>query len=127
MESADAVRALAALAQGTRLAIFRLLVEAGPGGLTVGRINEALEVAPATLSFHLKELAQAGLIESRQDGRFIHCSANFDRMNALLAFLTDNCCAGTGVSCAAPRCTPARPAPRQRRPHEKVSRPSRRR
>ncbi len=129
MESDQAVIALAALAQGTRLAVYRLLVRAGPAGLNVGEINEALDVAPATLSFHLKELAHAGLIESRQEGRFIRCSASFERMNELLGFLTENCCETSGAACATPVCKPARtPSPPQRRrPHEKVSRPSRRR
>ena len=112
MEMDEAVKALAALAQGTRLAVFRLLVEAGPGGLTVGGINARLDIAPATLSFHLKELAHAGLIESRQEGRYIHCSASFERMNALLAFLTDNCCGGNPALCSPPArlrtATPAR-------------------
>lgn len=128
MESNEAVKSLAALAQGTRLEVFRLLVQAGPAGLTVGKINEALDVAPATLSFHLKELAHAGLIESRQEGRFIHCSANFERMNELLGFLTENCCQASGATCATPAFTPDQPAARtRRRPHETVSRPSRRR
>jgi DNA-binding transcriptional ArsR family regulator len=129
METDQAVRALAALAQATRLEVFRMLVQAGPAGLTVGRINEALDVAPATLSFHLKELAHAGLIESRQEGRFIHCSASFESMNELLGFLTENCCQASGASCAAPLCEPERTpaALTRRRPHEKVSRPSRRR
>lgn len=128
MEENEAVRALAALAQATRLAIYRMLVEAGPDGLTVGRINESLETAPATLSFHLKELVHAGLIESRQEGRFIHCSANFERMTELLGFLTDNCCAGSGTSCAVPACRPGTPAANQRRrSHEALPRPSRRR
>jgi DNA-binding transcriptional ArsR family regulator len=128
MESDDAVRSLAALAQATRLEVFRLLVQAGPDGLTVGGINEALAVAPATLSFHLKELAHAGLIENRQEGRFIYCSANFEHMNELLGFLTENCCQASGASCATPLCKPEQPAVRQRRrPHEKISRPSRRR
>ncbi|AOX99745.1 helix-turn-helix transcriptional regulator [Jeongeupia sp. USM3] len=94
MENKDAVIRLAALAQETRLAVYRLLVTAGPDGLAVGRIGEALGVAPATLSFHLKELAHAGLIASRQEGRFIYYSASYPAMNALLAFLTDNCCGG---------------------------------
>lgn len=128
MEEADAVKALGALSQGTRLAVFRLLVQAGPAGLTVGRINEALEIAPATLSFHLKELAHAGLIESRQEGRFIHCCANFERMNELLEFLTENCCAGSAATCGTPVCAPAeRPRVSRRTSHEKVPRPSRRR
>lgn len=102
------LKALAALAQDTRLALFRLLVEQGPAGLTPGRIAAALDVPPATLSFHLKELAHAGLISARQESRFIHYSANFDAMNGLVGYLTENCCRVSG-SCApacAPECTP---------------------
>ena len=105
MESKNVIAALAALAQESRLAIFRLLVQAGPQGISVGRIGEQLArldaaTAPATLSFHLKELSHAGLIESRQEGRFIFYSANYMAMNALMAFLTENCCAG--LSCCEP-------------------------
>ncbi len=104
METRSALAALAALAQETRLAVFRALVEAGPAGVTVGRIGEALEVAPATLSFHLKELSHAGLVMSRQESRYIWYSANYDSMNGLIAYLTENCCRGQpeacGVGCA---------------------------
>jgi ArsR family transcriptional regulator len=96
MKPDQAVRALGALAQATRLEVFRLLVKAGPAGMSAGKIGEALDVAPATLSFHLKELAQAGLVEARQENRFIYYSADFRRMNGLLAFLTQNCCEGGG-------------------------------
>lgn len=89
-----AVQFLAALAQETRLAVFRLLVETGPGGMSAGAIAEALGVAAATLSFHLKELASAGLVESRQEGRFIFYSANYAAMDDLIAYLTSNCCQG---------------------------------
>ncbi|MDN3577123.1 metalloregulator ArsR/SmtB family transcription factor [Chitinimonas viridis] len=99
MESKTVVNLLAALAQDTRLAIFRLLVVQGPAGMTVGKIGEMLAVAPATLSFHLKELNRAGLIQARQEGRFIHYAANFDTMNDLLRYMTENCC--TAASCAA--------------------------
>ena len=102
MESTTAVRALAALAQETRLAIFRLLVEAGPTGLSAGEIGAELKIPPATLSFHLKELSHAELVVPRQEGRFIFYSTSFDRMNALVAFLTENCCARDGVSCGPP-------------------------
>jgi DNA-binding transcriptional ArsR family regulator len=100
MESKQVVTALSALAQETRLAVFRLLIQAGPTGLSVGEIGEAVKAAPATLSFHLKELTYAGLIEPRQAGRFIFYAANFERMNELLGFLTENCCARDGVTCA---------------------------
>ena len=89
---------MAALAQDTRLAIYRLLVQQGPEGLSAGTIAERLDIAGATLSFHLKELSHAGMVESRQDGRFVYYSANYDQMNNLLAYLTENCC--QGGSCA---------------------------
>ena len=101
METIKAVIALAALAQETRLAVFRLLVEVGPTGLSVGEIGAEVKAAPATLSFHLKELAHAGLIVARQDGRYIFYSANFEHMSDLLGFLTKNCCARDGLSCDA--------------------------
>ena len=107
MESTTAITALAALAQETRLAIYRLLVEAGPTGLSVGEIGVGLAVAPATLSFHLKELAHAGLVAPRQDGRFIYYSANYARMNELLAYLSENCCARDNPDCGT-GCGPGR-------------------
>ncbi|MET0204691.1 MAG: metalloregulator ArsR/SmtB family transcription factor [Casimicrobiaceae bacterium] len=102
MKTPDAVKALAALAQDSRLAVYRLLVEQGPAGLSAGTIAERLDMASATLSFHLKELANARLVSARQDGRFIYYAANFDRMNDLIGFLTENCCQGAGclVECA---------------------------
>jgi DNA-binding transcriptional ArsR family regulator len=96
MKIADAVGRLAALAQETRLRIFRLLVEAGPDGVSAGAIAEAVGVPAATLSFHLKELAHAGLVVSRQEGRFVFYSANYPAMDDLIAYLTDNCCQGGG-------------------------------
>jgi len=99
MEIKTAVTALAALAQETRLSIFRLLIEAGPDGTAAGRISEALEVPGATLSFHLKELTRAGLITSRQDRQFIYYAADFDRMAELMSFLTENCCQGMPQKC----------------------------
>ena len=99
METTTAVRALAALAQETRLSIFRLLVEAGPAGVAAGRISEALQVPAATLSFHLKELTHARLVSGRQEGRFIYYSADFEQMAALMTFLTHNCCQGMPEEC----------------------------
>ncbi len=99
MESKTIIQALAALAQESRLALFRLLVQTGPSGLSAGEIGAELGIAPATLSFHLKELARAGLIAARQDGRYIYYSANFTQMGALVGFLTENCCARDGMSC----------------------------
>ena len=90
----EAVRALSALAQGTRLAIFRLLVQAGEEGMAAGSIGEKLALPPATLSFHLAGLARAGLVKSRQDGRFVIYSADFEGMGRLLAYLTEDCCGG---------------------------------
>jgi DNA-binding transcriptional ArsR family regulator len=113
MESTNAVAALGALAQETRLAIFRLLVEAGPTGLAVGEIGASVKAAPATLSFHLKELANAGLAASRQDGRYIYYSANYAQMNALIGFLTDKCCARDGCR---PACGPARKSTQRSKP-----------
>lgn len=94
MEILTATRALASLAHENRLGIFRLLVQAGEAGLPVGQINQTIQIPPATLSFHLKELTHAGLVASRQEGRFIYYKANFDAMNALMAYLTENCCQG---------------------------------
>lgn len=94
MESKTAVAALATLAQESRLAIFRLLVQAGSAGLAAGKISEATGVPPSSLSFHLKELTHANLVSSQQAGRFVIYQANFPTMTALLAFLTDNCCSG---------------------------------
>lgn len=99
MTTPDALKALAALAQESRLAIFRLLVEHAPDGLAVGAIGEALGVPSATLSFHLKELAHAGLVTSRQAGRFIYYSPVLDTITQLVGFLTENCCSATGGSC----------------------------
>lgn len=94
MKPTDAVAALAALAQETRLGVFRLLVEAGPEGLAAGEIGAQLGIPANTLSFHLKSLSQAGLLESRQEGRYIFYAANYSRMDDLIAFLTRNCCNG---------------------------------
>ncbi|WP_090552207.1 ArsR/SmtB family transcription factor [Paraburkholderia caballeronis] len=99
MDSNLVVRALGALAHESRLAIFRALVVAGQDGLPAGEIAQQLGLAPSSLSFHLKDLSHAGLLTSRQDGRFVIYTANFDAMTDLIGFLTENCCAG--ASCAA--------------------------
>jgi ArsR family transcriptional regulator len=96
-------KALAALAQPTRLAIYRLLVTAGPEGMAAGQIAEKLKVAPATMSFHFKTLSHADLIERRQDGRFVYYAANFDVMNGMVEYLTENCCGGNADACKVPR------------------------
>ena len=98
MQETDVVRALAALAQEVRLRVFRALVVAGPAGLTPGDLAAQLEVAPNTLSFHLKELSHAGLISHERQGRNLIYRAAFDTMNALLAYLTENCCEGQGCT-----------------------------
>jgi ArsR family transcriptional regulator len=106
MKSMDVVTGLAALAQESRLALFRLLVKRGPEGYTPTDLGEKLGVPAPTLSFHLKELQRAGLIEGRREGRFLFYSPNFSHMNELLEFLTDNCCVladkDCGPACAAP-------------------------
>ncbi len=102
METKSVLAALAALAQESRLAIFRLLVQLGPEGMAASKIAEQLDIAPSSLSFHLKELSHAGLITSRQDGRFLIYSVQFGAMNDLLAFLTDNCCGGVPCDPALP-------------------------
>lgn len=99
MESQTIILALAALAQASRLEIFRALVQAGPAGLTPGVLSEQLGVASNTLSFHLKELMHADLVTQERMGRNLIYRAQFDQMNAVLAYLTDNCCRGT--SCLA--------------------------
>jgi ArsR family transcriptional regulator, arsenate/arsenite/antimonite-responsive transcriptional repressor len=96
----DAVTALAALAQPVRLRVFRALVVVGPAGLTPGPMAEGLGISAATLSFHLKELMHAGLVTQQRDGRFLIYRAAFGRMNALLAYLTENCCQGAGCAVA---------------------------
>ena len=94
MNIKSAVLQLSSIAHEARLEIFRLLVQAGQEGLPAGSIGETLHIPSSTLSFHLKELSHAGLINSRQISRFIYYSANYDAMNGLLAYLTENCCAG---------------------------------
>jgi ArsR family transcriptional regulator len=95
MDTKDALAALTAVAQESRLAVYRLLVRTGPDGMAATKIAENLGIAPSSLSFHLKELTHANLVAQRQDGRFLIYTANFDTMNALIAFMTENCCTGT--------------------------------
>jgi len=95
-----AVEALTALAQKSRLSVFRLLVQAGKEGIPAGVLGEKLGIPPATLSFHLKTLSHAKLIKSRSEGRYVIYSANYARMDKLIAFLTEHCCAGDALQCA---------------------------
>ena len=106
MKSKDAIESLAALAQESRLAIFRMLVKRGPEGYTPTQLGEKLHVTASTLSFHLKELQRAELIDVRRDGRFLFYRPNFLHMNQLIGFLTDNCCVLAEESCD-PECAPA--------------------
>ena len=99
MNTKSAVLLLSSRAQEARLDIFRLLVQAGSDGMAAGVIGEKLQIPPSTLSFHLKELSISGLIKSRQVSRFIFYSANYEVMNGLLAYLTENCCAGNASCC----------------------------
>lgn len=105
MKSKEAVIALGALAQESRLNVYRLLVGAGPEGMAAGAIADRLGLPPPTLSFHLKELSNAGLVQSRQDGRYVIYSANFGNALKLVSFLTENCCGGRSClpECAAPQ------------------------
>jgi DNA-binding transcriptional ArsR family regulator len=107
MEASKVVPALAALAQDTRLSVYRLLVEHAPEGLPAGQIAEKLDILPATLSFHLKELSHAGLVASRQESRFVWYRADLDAMNSLIGYLTENCCRAS-AACDS-RCAPSRP------------------
>jgi DNA-binding transcriptional ArsR family regulator len=107
MKKPDAVAALAALAQDNRLDVFRLLVEAGPAGLSAGAVATALDLAPNTLTFHFDRLRAAGLVTVRRDGRSMIYAAQFETMNSLLGYLTENCCGG--VPCPpAVECKPVR-------------------
>ncbi len=107
MEEKDAVASLAALAQGMRLRIFRALVGAGPQGMTPGALTAMLDVPASTLSFHLKELAHAGLLSQQREGRNLFYRPALDRMNDLLSYLTAHCCSGAACDVTpATRCTP---------------------
>ena len=111
MDNSTAVTALAALAQSSRLAIYRLLVQRGPEGFAAGELAEHLGIPGPTLSFHLKALTQVGLIAARRESRHLYYSACFERMNALLAYLTENCCA-LGTVCDTACAPTAKPAGR---------------
>jgi ArsR family transcriptional regulator len=108
MEQSDAVAALAALAQDNRLDVYRMLVQAGPEGLPAGSVASALKLAPNTLTFHFDRLRQAGLVTVRREGRSMIYAARFETMNALLGYLTENCCKGAPETCAPAVCRPAR-------------------
>ena len=105
MEEHDVVRSLAALAHAHRLQVFRALVVAGPQGMTPGVMAEGVGIAPTSLSFHLKELMNAGLVTQERHGRNLVYRAAYDHMNGLLGYLTDNCCAGAGCAVGAPAAT----------------------
>ena len=113
MKTESALAALAALSQRTRLEVFRYLVEAGPEGAPVGSIADALKVPAPTLSFHLKELSHADLVSGKQEGRFIRYTANFNAMNGLVAYLTENCCRGQPELCG-PSCAPKKTSRRRK-------------
>jgi ArsR family transcriptional regulator, arsenate/arsenite/antimonite-responsive transcriptional repressor len=108
MEKSNAVEALAALAQDNRLAVFRLLVQAGPEGMPAGEIANKLDLAPNTLTFHFDRLRSAGLVSVRRDGRSMIYAARFEAMNELLGYLTENCCQGAPEKCAPAQCKPSR-------------------
>ena len=106
MKAKEVIRALSALAHEHRLALYRLLVEQGPGGLPAGHIAMRLRLVPSSLTFHLQSLQRAGLIRQRRESRQLINSADFDAMNAVVGYLTENCCAGS-AQCA-PSCNPTR-------------------
>ena len=114
MKNTDAVAGLAALAQDSRLDIFRLLVQAGPQGLPAGQVANALKLAPNTLTFHFDRLRSAGLVTVRRDGRSMIYAARFETMNDLLGYLTENCCQGDTQACAPALCRPAETAKRKK-------------
>jgi DNA-binding transcriptional ArsR family regulator len=108
-DTIDAIRMLAALAQETRLAVFRLLVQVGPEGMAASAIADQVGITPSSLSFHFKELSNARLLSQRQEDRFVYYAVNIEAMNDLMAYLTDNCCGGNPCGPAAgTRCAPAK-------------------
>lgn len=121
MEKDHAIAALAALAQDNRLDVFRLLVKAGPDGLAAGEVAKRLKLPPNTLSFHFDRLRQAGLVTVRRESRSMIYAATFEAMNGLIAFLTENCCAGVSDDCG-PDCTPPKaPAKSRSKKHVVVA------
>ena len=114
MKTRQAIAALGALAQETRLAAFRLLVQAGPEGMPAGEIAEKLDLPPSSLSFHLAQLTQAGMVVQLRAGRSLIYSIDFESMNGLMAYLTENCCGGKGSACM-PACEPAAKSVKSRR------------
>ena len=118
MDRSDAVAALAALAQEHRLEVYRLLVQAGPAGMAAGGVASVLEIAPNTLSFHFDRLRHAGLVSVARQGRSLIYAARYETMTSLLAYLTENCCAGKTELCAPAVCSP--PKPTRKRTKETV-------
>jgi DNA-binding transcriptional ArsR family regulator len=114
MKAEQIVKALGALAQESRLAVFRLLVKRGPEGYSPGELSERLSIPAPTLSFHLRELQHAQLVLSRREGRFLYYSANFETMNGVVSFLSENCCSLSDEACDA-QCQPATSTKRSRR------------
>jgi DNA-binding transcriptional ArsR family regulator len=106
MKKPQAVASLAALAQENRLDTFRLLVQAGPEGMPAGEVAARLSISPNNLTFHFDKLREAGLVTVRREGRSMIYAARYDAMNALLGYLTENCCQGAVANCAAPACEP---------------------
>jgi ArsR family transcriptional regulator, arsenate/arsenite/antimonite-responsive transcriptional repressor len=125
MEKLAAISALAALAQESRLDVFRLLVQAGSDGMPAGQISERLGLPSATLSFHLTQLKHAGLVTYRRDGRSLIYAAEYTAMNGLLSYLTENCCQGDPASCNVPVCDPS--VNPRKEPHDEALARSRRR
>jgi ArsR family transcriptional regulator, arsenate/arsenite/antimonite-responsive transcriptional repressor len=115
METSHAVAALSALAQDNRLDIFRLLVRTGHEGMPAGRVAEELDLAPNTLTFHFDRLRLAGLVSVRREGRSMIYAARYEAMNALLAYLTENCCRGAPEGCGPASCAPSPRARKRKR------------
>lgn len=109
MEKTDAVAALAALSQESRLDVYRLLVQAGPGGMPAGEVAARLRIAPNTLSFHFDRLRQSGLVSVARQGRSLIYAARYETMNNLLEYLTENCCGGNPSLCGPASCAPPKP------------------